>query len=228
MIYTTDTIDFKAFVPKFDKILERGLCKGQGTRKQMCVEAAVCVALDLPFGDEPSCVTKEIRNIKIAINDLNWSSSTARAKGLRNLGIAQVGSKGVVDGKEFKTKLKEKIVKVLIPSLLRENNPYNKQKQQKKLEIAQMLENATNISEALTKAFVMSNWTCVYSSNDFSNSLFHCSVNALHSCLCDINHGYMNLVLNTSHTINDKYLLLSCDVVLDVLKELKSPGCEWL
>src|SRR5258708_26571172 len=90
-------IDFPAVIKKFDSILERGLCAGVGDRDgQMCVEAAICAALNLPHGDNPSCVASFVRDYKIALNDANWSSPQARAKGLRDLGIAQIGSKGIV------------------------------------------------------------------------------------------------------------------------------------
>src|SRR5579864_5625503 len=101
-------IDFAVFVPKFDEILSRGLSSGLGKRDgQMCVEAAVCAALNLPHGDSPTYVTPAIRAFKIALNDSAWSSEAARASGLRRLGIAQVGSMGVVDDVQFTTLLSQ-------------------------------------------------------------------------------------------------------------------------
>src|SRR5262245_13768697 len=95
-------IDFKAVIPKFDSILERGLCSGVGKRDgQMCIEAAICAAMDLPHGDNPSCVNPAVRSYKIALNDANWSTAEARANGLRAIGIAQIGSAWIVNGKEF-------------------------------------------------------------------------------------------------------------------------------
>src|ERR1700721_260365 len=95
-------------IQKFDAILERGLCKGVGERDgQMCIEAAVCAAMDLPHGDEPTCVEPAVRKFKIGLNDSNWSSPAARAAGLRDLGIAQIGSLGVVNGAEFSKLLAE-------------------------------------------------------------------------------------------------------------------------
>lgn len=44
----------------------------------MCVEAAVCYALGLPHGDEPTCVDEVIRRYKITLNDNKWSSNAAR------------------------------------------------------------------------------------------------------------------------------------------------------
>jgi hypothetical protein len=115
------TIAWEAIIPKFDAVLARGLCQGVGDRDgQMCIEAAICYALDLPHGDEPDCVTPEVRSYKIWLNDAPWSSPEARAAGLRDLGIAQIGSKGVVDGRAFTTALAEQTIRVLIPMLFRE------------------------------------------------------------------------------------------------------------
>ena len=58
----------------------------------MCVEAAVCYAYDLPHSDKPPCVGNAVREFKIRLNDCNWSSSKARARGMRRIAIAQLGS----------------------------------------------------------------------------------------------------------------------------------------
>ena len=72
-------------------IVDQGLSKGLGEQApgQMCVEAAVCYALGLPHGDDPGCVSPALRRLKIGLNDANWSSPQARAKGLRRL--AKIG-----------------------------------------------------------------------------------------------------------------------------------------
>src|SRR3990167_9149686 len=114
------TLNFETIIPKFDAILSRGLCSGVGDRDgQMCIEAAICAALDLPHGDNPSCVEPAIRSYKIALNDKTWTSPKARAKGLRNLGIAQIGSNGVVDGHEFTKRLAKRTIQVLLPEMVR-------------------------------------------------------------------------------------------------------------
>src|SRR6266850_2480719 len=106
---------------KFDSILSRGLCTGVGTQgEQVCIEAAICETLGLPHGDDPGCVSDAVRSFKIALNDSRWSSDAARAKGLRALGIAQLGSKGVVNDVEFSKRLSEKAIRVLIPKLFRQ------------------------------------------------------------------------------------------------------------
>ena len=101
-------------------VIDAGLCCGKGvpTPGQMCVEAAVCYGLGLPFGDDPECVEPAIRSFKISLNDRGWSSPAARAKGLRRIGIAQLGSRGTVDGKEFITRLAERVIRVIVPIAL--------------------------------------------------------------------------------------------------------------
>lgn len=113
-------------ITRFDSVLARGLCIGLGTSDgQMCIEAAVCYALNLPHGDNPSCVTPAIRIYKIHLNDTNWSNPNARAEGLRDLGIAQMGSNGVVSNSQFVVKLTKAIIRDLLPTLFREIFPDN-------------------------------------------------------------------------------------------------------
>jgi hypothetical protein len=119
-----DTTKFD--VKTYHKILDRGLSQGLGSRDAMvCIEAAICQTLGLPHGDDPQCVTPAVRAYKIALNDSPWSSPQARAAGLRDLGLAQLGSLGVVDGGEFSRRLAEKTIRVLIPQLFRLVFPKN-------------------------------------------------------------------------------------------------------
>ena len=107
-------------VKQFDSILSRGLSGGLGRRdSQMCIETAICTVLNLPHGDDPKCVSNAVRLFKISLNDAPWSSPKARAKGLRNLGLAQLGSLGVVDDVEFVVRLSKKIISSLLPKLFR-------------------------------------------------------------------------------------------------------------
>ena len=111
-------------VAEFDRILAKGLSKGMGDRdSQVCIEAAICQVLQLPHGDDPGCVTNAVRSYKIALNDGPWSTPEARAKGLRDLGLAQLGSRGVVSDEEFATRMAEHTVRVLVPALFREVFP---------------------------------------------------------------------------------------------------------
>jgi hypothetical protein len=94
----------------------------------MCVEAAICYALGLPHGDDPGCVEPAVRAFKIRLNDQPWSSTASRAKGLRALAVAQLGSKGAIDGHEFTRRLVEQTIRHIVPLALRaavRHNPHH-------------------------------------------------------------------------------------------------------
>ena len=84
----------KELAAKVLEVVDCGLSGGLGEPKpgMMCVEAAVCYAMGLPHGDEPTCVGKAVRAAKIGLNDAKWSSNSARANGMRRVAIAQLGS----------------------------------------------------------------------------------------------------------------------------------------
>ncbi len=102
-------------------IVDAGLVKGVGVAKPgaMCVEAAVCYALGLPHGDDPQCVSRALRSLKIKLNDSNWSSLQARAKGLRRLAVAQLGSRDAIDDREFTKRVATLAIRVSVPAALR-------------------------------------------------------------------------------------------------------------
>ena len=104
------------------EIVDAGLVCGQGIPEpgKMCVEAAVCYALGQPFGDEPKCVHPVVRCFKIALNDKSWSSNQARAKGMRRIAIAQLGSIDAgFDSVKFLAILSELTIRRIVPMALR-------------------------------------------------------------------------------------------------------------
>ena len=90
-------------VRKLLSVVDVGLVAGMGTPEpgKMCVEAAISYALGEPHSDGPSCVDPVVRAGKIALNDCAWSTSSARAIGMREVAIAQLGSKGVIDQAKY-------------------------------------------------------------------------------------------------------------------------------
>jgi hypothetical protein len=106
-------------------VVDCGLVDSQGQPQpgKMCVEAAICYALGLPHGDNPPCVGKIVREVKIDLNDSSWSSPEARAKGLRRLAIMQLGS-NKISQKKFGEVLLLKLFKQIVPLKLR--NEYRK------------------------------------------------------------------------------------------------------
>jgi len=77
-------------------VVDQGLVIGLGrpVPGQLCVEAAVCLALGEPHGDRPSCVATPDRDFKVRLNDARWSSPDARAAGMRRLSVMQLGTLG--------------------------------------------------------------------------------------------------------------------------------------
>ena len=102
-------------------VVDQGLSSGLGNRQpgQMCVEAAVCYALGEPHGDQPTCVSPVLRRFKIGLNDARWSSNEARAKGLRRIAIAQLGTTNTLDEQLFVRKLASVTITKVLPTVLR-------------------------------------------------------------------------------------------------------------
>jgi hypothetical protein len=115
--FTIDT----ALVEKILGVIDVGLISGKGIPQpgRMCVEAAICFALGEPHGDEPSCVAPAVRRFKIALNDAAWSSDLARAKGLRRIAIAQLGSAGTVNEIRFAKVIIGQTIRRIVPIVLR-------------------------------------------------------------------------------------------------------------
>lgn len=87
----------KELAEKVLKIVDCGLVKGLGVPEdgQMCVEAAVCKALGEEHSDRPSCVTEEVAQFKVRLNDCMWVDEKSRAAGLREIAVCQLGSKDI-------------------------------------------------------------------------------------------------------------------------------------
>jgi hypothetical protein len=112
-------------VSKVLETVDAGLVSGLGTPEpgNMCVEAAVCYALGLPHGDDPQCVSIVVRALKIQLNDSNWSSNEARARGLRKLAVLQLGTKDTLDENEFAKRTVLFMFNVTLADLLESEYP---------------------------------------------------------------------------------------------------------
>ena len=110
----------EAVARKVVETVDQGLVHGLGTQRpgSMCVEAAVCFAMGLPHGDNPPCVGSAVRSYKIRLNDSVWSSNEARAKGMRRVAVAQLGS-DEIDQKEFAKEVIVGGIRDILPIALR-------------------------------------------------------------------------------------------------------------
>ena len=93
----------EAHARRICELIDHGLVAGLGTPVpgQMCIEAVVNHALGRPHGDDPGCVAQSVRRLKIGLNDALWSVPTARAAGLKRLGLAQLGTADTLDEAAF-------------------------------------------------------------------------------------------------------------------------------
>jgi hypothetical protein len=93
-------------------IIDRGLSSGlnDGNGK-VCIEYAIAIASGTPEDkDGPRCVNRWLRDVKIYLNDnALWNNPRDRAKGLRRLGIAQLGTDKQVN---FKKRFIKELVKL--------------------------------------------------------------------------------------------------------------------
>jgi hypothetical protein len=114
------TVITRELAAKVLSIVDQGLSMGLGiaTPGSMCVEAAVCYALGQPHGDRPECVGDVVRGFKVVLNDASWSSKTARAKGMRRIAIAQLGSTEI-DMAKFSTHVLDETIKRILPFAMR-------------------------------------------------------------------------------------------------------------
>lgn len=117
------TMDYELNETNVCKVLttvDAGLVEGVGKPipGQMCVEAAVCHAMGLPHSDHPVCVGGAVRAFVVHLNDSRWSSSTARAAGMRKLAVAQLGSERI-DQQVFADIVAEQTIRRIVPIALR-------------------------------------------------------------------------------------------------------------
>jgi hypothetical protein len=212
---------------KYNEILGRGLCAGVGEPNgQMCIEAAISQACGLPFNDEPSCVEPVIRSYKIALNDKEWSSPEARAKGMYDLGIAQLGSAGTVDPKAFVTRLAELHIRELVPAVFREVLS----KHPKCMEAADRCEKE-GTREAAYAAYAAANayanaYAADYAASAASSAADYAS-SAADYAYAAADYAYAASAAAYAQG-KDKYLLLSATICLRVLRELNAPGVALL
>ena len=222
-------INYAEVIPKIDAILERGLCRGIGARHGvMCIEAALCAALDLPHGDNPECVAKAVRTFEIGLNDAEWSSPIARAKGLRDVGIAQLGSKGVVDNVQFITRLSRKIIRRLIPALFREIFPWNlscliaadeceRKGTEKSATEAARAARAAWAAETTEAAAAWAAWAA--EAAEAAEAAGAAAARVAPATLA---------VRATETTNKDTYLIMVANLCLETLRELGSPGAAYV
>ncbi len=227
-------------------VVDAGLVNGVGNPVpgQMCVEAAVCYALGLPHGDDPKCVAPSLRSLKIRLNDSRWSSSESRAKGLRRLALAQLGSKGHLDEREFATRCAVLATKVSVPAALRSAASIHKDPEHVKAlrDAANRCEvegsrqsaiDARAVAEAARKnASAAADADAAYASASAAYAAYAAASAAYAASAASAAADDADAAYAASAAADDDARDLSlagfAEGVVQILIEMKAPGCQWL
>jgi hypothetical protein len=227
------------------KVLEvvgAGLVNGVGRPEpgKMCVEAAVCYAMGLPHGDDPQCVSRALRSLKIRLNDSRWSSNQARAKGLRRLAVAQLGSRDVLDDKEFVRRVAELAIRQSVPVALRAAASIHPDSAHK----AKLLDAALKCEREPTKANAIeardvsrAAAAAAYAAADADAYAAAAAAAAAAAYAAAAADAYADAyAYAAAYAAADAYAAAKRDAVLadfaegvvQILIDMKAPGCVWL
>ena len=218
----------KELAAKVLQVVDAGLCNGVGTPEpgNMCVEAAVCYAMGLPHGDQPTCVSPALRQLKISLNDKNWSSRAARAKGLRRLAIAQLGSKGVLDDKEFVKRVAELAIRKCVPNALRAAASIQKnQEHREKLIAAAFKCEAEGSRSSALEAKKVANGIHAAAADAADAAAAAAAAYAADAAAYAADAA---AYAADAYAARDTSLAAFAEDVVQILIDMKAPGCEWL
>jgi hypothetical protein len=181
----------ESVITKLLSTVDAGLCSGMGqpVPGQMCVEAAVCYSLGLPHSDDPGCVSPALRLLKIRLNDCKWSSTGARAKGLRRLAVAQLGSKDVLDEKRFVDRVVKLVIQKNVAKALRQAAELHADETHKLVmrQAAYQCERegtkdaANNAANAANNAAYAAAYNAAYAANAANNAAYAAAYNAAYA-----------------------------------------------
>ena len=219
---------------------------------KMCVEAAVCYALGLSHGDDPGCVSAPLRRLKIKLNDSAWSSDTARANGLRRLALAQLGSRDVLDDKEFIRRVVDVTIRRVVPAVLRSAATLNPQ------HAATLETSAVQCEQERTRGACLGAKRSAYAAADAASyaaySAFYAAFYAAdaasyaadaafyaadaasadsYAYVADYAAYVAKAAADAAYVADgggarDKSLAHFAELVVQILIDMQAPGCQWL
>jgi hypothetical protein len=233
----------KEVARKVLKVVDKGLIGGLGSPKpgDMCVEAAVCYALDLPHGDNPPCVGSKVRDFKIALNDSYWPTNKDRTQGMRKLAIAQLGS-NELNQDIFLEKVGFRCMTTVLPVILEnalkedKDNEFVKARinPQEIKDVIKALKSAKTFDQAkaaakkardIYYAYAHASAYASASASAYASAYASASASAYASAYASAS---ASAYAKKNKTFSLKVLNLISKACLDTLIEMKSPGCKWL
>jgi hypothetical protein len=220
------------------RVVDAGLSKGLGNQRagEMCVEAAVCYALGLPHGDDPACVSRALRSLKISLNDKEWSSKAARANGLRRLAVAQLGSAGALDDREFVNRVTESVIRKQVTFALRiAASLHRDAKHQDALTEAaarcekEGTQHASAYASAAASANASSSAHAAYAAAAASAAAYAAAyaADAAYAAASADAAAYA-AAYAAKKKRRDEVLTEFAEDVVQILIAMKAPGCQWL
>lgn len=203
-------------VKKVIATVSKGLTNGKGVQipGKMCVEAAICYAYGLPHSDKPPCVGEAIRDFKIVLNDSDWSSNQARAKGMMSLAIAQLGSESL-NQIEFTKRVMIKIINHIIADIAKIYLPEVEAEMRESTDLERLRHLCSRLRYAADAA-------------DAANAdAAYAARNAAYAADAADAAYAARYAANASLDV-DKTLIRAADLCLEVLIEMESPGIAFL
>jgi hypothetical protein len=207
--------------------LVRGL--GKAIPGKMCVEAVVCFAMGLPHSTNPPCVSPTLRHLNIKLNDSNWSSKSARANGLRELALLQLGTAGVLDEVEFSKKIILLVINKYLPPVLRKvnlNQEADACEQAKNLDTAYAATCAAR-NAARNAAYDAVCVTCAVYEAVHAAAAWAAGDAATYDAASVATAAAARAASYITND-NDKTLLSFAKDVAEILIDMKVPGVQWL
>ena len=213
-----------------------GLTSGMGKPipGEMCVEAAVCFAMGLPHSDEPTCVSKAFRSLKIALNDGPWSDNKARAKGLRRLAIVQLGS-SEIDDNEFARRVVEMTIRKIVPIAMRAAALIHPMPEHKlALENSALLcekegtESAAWSAESAASAAESAAWSAAKSAAESAAESAAWSAAKSAAWSAAKSAAWYAAKSAAKSAAKDQVLTDFAEAVVQIAIEMKMPGCQFL
>lgn len=223
-------------IKKIHGLLDHGLVPGIGTPEpgKACVEAVICMALGLPHSDQPVCVMPALRRMKIRLNDSSrWISNKSRAEGLRRLAIAQLGS-DTLDEREFVRRVVEMTIRTVIPPALRRVAAHVKDPARLLAAALRCEQQPTKVSAnearsaaAAYAAEYTAEYTAEYAVAYAAAYAAEYAVAAAAKYAAEAAYT-AEYTAEAAYAAEEKILVEYAENIVQILIEMKAPGCEWL
>jgi len=249
----------ESFVRKLLETVDAGLMVSDGVPKpgKLCVEAAIYYALSEPHSKGSGCVDPIVRRGLGRLNDALWSSKQARAKGLRKVAIAQLGSKDTINITNFLALFAEYTIREVVPVALRAAGALNSHHTKELEAHAEQCERegSRDVADAAARAaydarIAAYSTHATHASGDAAYVAFSAARAATYAACAATyiyHEGYANRVITDSVSAAyaaadaaaaavsrvtspeaDHVFSLCANLMVRALQKCGSPGCEWL